>query len=324
MTRPYSNSKKHIVLSRRNKIELWTELKSKGLDDNTLQRAVGISRATFFRWNKVYCANGLYALRPKSTRPLRVRPKEVLTKDILAKIKSLRLLHPHFGKVKIHSLLVKQGYHLSLSSVGRALHYFMQKGLITPIPLLKLHKERKFIRKFTSSYSKPLPKQHKTPIELDHTIIYLRGKTHRVFVAYDRASKFTLSKAYPHATSGNAADFLDYFLSRWPYPPKELQVDGGCEFRGFFERMCQHMHITLFVLPPRSPKLNGGVERYNQTLQDEFFLPNYNTLPLDTSLLNKELEKWQKYYNEFRPHRSLLDNRGIPMSPLQFIQSHMY
>lgn len=324
MTRFYSNSKKHILLDRKDKIELWLELKAKGLDDNTLQRVVKISRATFFRWNRQYCAKGLYGLMPKSTKPLRLRPKEVLTKDILAKIKSLRLLHPHFGKVKIHSLLVEQGYTLSLSSVGRALHYFIHKGLIVPVPVLKDHKQRKFIRKFTRSYSKRLPKQHKTSIELDHTIINLQGKAQRVFVAYDRASKFTLSKAYPHATSGNAADFLTFITAHWPYQPTELQVDGGSEFRGCFEYACKINNIRLFVLPPRSPKLNGGVERYNQTLQDEFFLPNYHTLPTDIQELNKELAKWQKYYNEFRPHRSLVDKRGIPMSPLQFIQSHMY
>ena len=324
MTRFYSNSKKHILLDRKHKIELWLELKAKGLDDNTLQRVVKISRVTFFRWNRQYCANGLYGLMPKSTKPLRIRPKEVLTKDILAKIKSLRLSNPHFGKAKIHSLLIKQGYSLSLSSVGRAFHYFMHRGLITPIPLLKDHKQRKFIRKFTCSYSKRLPKQHKTSIELDHTIINLGGKQQRVFVAYDRASKFTLSKSYPQATSGNAADFLDYLLTRWPYKPTELQVDGGAEFRGSFESACKLRNINLFVLPPRSPKLNAGVERYNQTLQDEFFLPNYNTLPTDTHLLNKELQKWQIYYNQVRPHRSLPDHRGIPMTPLQFLQSHMY
>ena len=323
MTRFYSNSKKHIVLNRRDKIELWLELKAKGLDDDALQRVVGISRATFFRWNDLY-RKGLYGLMPKSTRPLRVRTPDVLTKDMLARIKSLRLAYPHFGKVKIHALLQQQGYCLSVSSVGRALHYFMRRGLVTPIPLLKAHKQRKSIRKFTHSYSKRLPKQHKTPIELDHTIINLRGKQQRVFVAYDRCSKFTLCKAYTQATADNASDFLAYLSTQWPYVPTELQVDGGAEFRGSFETACKIRHIKLFVLPPRSPKLNAGVERYNQTLQDEFFLPNYNTLPTDTQQLNKELIKWQIYYNEVRPHRSLVDKRGIPMSPNQFLQSQMY
>ena len=324
MTRFYSNSKKQIIFNRLDKIEQWTELKAKGVDDKTLQRVLHISRATFFRWRRAYDSQGLNALRPKSTRPYRVRPPEVLTKALIARIRTLREQYPDYGKAKIHTELHKQGCTVSLSSVGRALHYFMRRGVITPVAILKGKQERKFIRKFTRSYSKRLPKYHKTPIELDHTIINLRGKPQRVFVAYDRASKFTLSKAYPQATSENAADFLDFMISRWVYPPAELQVDGGSEFRGCFETACKNNHIRLLVLPPRSPKLNAGVERYNQTLQDEFFLPNYHTLPTDTDLLNAKLEEWTKYYNEQRPHRSLVDREGFLMSPMQFLQSQMY
>jgi len=32
-----------------------------------------------------------------------------------------------------------------------------------------------------------------------------------------------------------------------------------------FEKTCQDRRIDLYVLPPRSPKLNGGVERTNGT-----------------------------------------------------------
>ena len=324
MTRHYANSKKKLIYDRKLLLEQWLELKQNKVPDQTLQHIFHISRATFFRWQKLYNSQGVYGLKPKSTRPLHLRQPDVLTKDILAKIKQLRLQNPYFGKVKIHTRLLQQGYTLSLSSVGRALHHLMRRGLITPVVVLKCNKERKFIRKFTRSYSKRLPKYHKSPIELDHTIINLRGKQQRVFVAYDRASKFTLSKAYSHATSDNAADFLHFLTSRWPYTPTQLQVDGGSEFRGTFETACKIRNITLFVLPPRSPKLNGGVERYNQTLQDEFFLPNYNTLPTDTQELNKELAKWQIYYNEVRPHRSLIDKHGRLMSPCQFLKTKQF
>lgn len=323
MTRKYSNSKRPLLLHRQQIIEHWLELKSQGVDDKTLQHVLKISRATFFRWHREYKSRGLYGLMPKSTRPLHLRQPRTLTNDIIAKIRALREQYPYFGKVKIHALCIRQGIDISLSSVGRALHYLMQRAIITPVPLLKCQRERKYIRNFTLSYSKRLPKYHKSPIQLDHTIINIRDTEHRVFVAYDRASKFTLCKSYKQATSANAADFLQYILAHWPYSPSELQVDGGSEFRADFELACQQYNIKLFVLPPRSPQLNGGVERFNQTLQDECFLPGYHTLPTATELLNSELEKWIKYYNEFRPHRSLLDNQGLPTSPLLFFQSHM-
>lgn len=323
MTRHYSNSKRPLLLHRQQVIEHWTELKSKGVDDNTLQAVLKISRATFYRWNRSYKSHGLYGLMPRSKRPLHIGQPTKLTNDIIAKIRAFREQHPFFGKVKIHALCIKQGISISQASVGRALHYLMQCGIITPVVVLKGHKERKFIRKFTDTYSKRLPKYHKAPIQIDHTIINLRGTEHRVFVAYDRASKFCLCKSYKQATSDNAALFLDYIIPLWPYIPSELQVDGGSEFRGCFESACKNNRIKLFVLPPRTPQLNAGVERYNQTLQDEFFLPNYNTLPTDTDMLNSMLSEWSIYYNEFRPHRSLLDKYGIPIPPKRFLQSHM-
>ena len=320
MTRFYSNSKKELIYNRKLLLEHWLELKAKGVDDNTLQAVLKISRATFFRWNKAYNSHGVYGLKPKSTRPHKVRQPDVLTKDVLATIRALREQHPFFGKAKIHALCIKRGLAISLSSVGRALHYLTQRGIITPVVVLKCNKQRKFIRKFTNSYSKRLPKHYKAPIQLDHTIINLRGAEHRVFVAYDRASKFSLCKSYKHATADNAADFLHYIATLWPYSLHELQVDGGSEFRGNFELACQNKHIRLFVLPPRSPKLNGGVERYNQTIQDEFFLPNYNSLPTQVDALNLKLQEWSFYYNNLRPHRSLPDKRGIPIPPVQFLK----
>ena len=56
--------------------------------------------------------------------------------------------------------------------------------------------------------------------------------------------------------------------------------------------------IYLFVLPPRSPKLNRGVEHYNQTIQDVFFLPYYNTLPTQVNALNLKLQEGSFYYNK--------------------------
>ncbi len=46
-----------------------------------------------------------------------------------------------------------------------------------------------------------------------------------------------------------------------PFPVKAIQVDGGAEFEAIFDEECRRRGIKLFILPPRSPKLNSGVER---------------------------------------------------------------
>ncbi|GAH98900.1 unnamed protein product, partial [marine sediment metagenome] len=61
--------------------------------------------------------------------------------------------------------------------------------------------------------------------------------------------------------------------------------------------------IKLFVLPPRSPKLNGGVERAHWTHSEEFY--EVTESPFDLSELRKELLEWERIYNTARPHQAL-------------------
>ena len=78
-----------------------------------------------------------------------------------------------------------------------------------------------------------------------------------------------------------------------------------------FEEACQQHGIQLFVLPPKSPKLNGHVERMQRTFKDEFY-----TRPLPSRIpeLQQELNAYLDYYNHERPHRSL---NGL--APLEYL-----
>jgi len=79
-----------------------------------------------------------------------------------------------------------------------------------------------------------------------------------------------------------------------------IQVDGGSEFRDEFETSCKEMGIALFVLPPRKPKWNGCVERANGTTRYEFY--SFYEGALTLKAMNKELNVYQDYYNDYRPH----------------------
>ena len=110
-------------------------------------------------------------------------------------------------------------------------------------------------------------------------------------------------KVYTRATSTCAADFLLYLKQQLPFPIKSIQVDGGSEFMDKFEDKCQELKIPLFVLPPRKPQYNGCVERANGTTRYEFY-PFYQN-KLTVVSINKELYKYQNYYNSFRPHAGI-------------------
>jgi len=88
-----------------------------------------------------------------------------------------------------------------------------------------------------------------------------------------------------------------------PFPVKAIQVDGGSEFKADFEAYCQERGIRLFVLPPRSPKLNGKVERLQRTFEEECY--QCTDVPLRVAELAAALRDYETTYNTIRPHRAL-------------------
>ncbi|MCD6300026.1 MAG: integrase core domain-containing protein, partial [Dehalococcoidales bacterium] len=94
---------------------------------------------------------------------------------------------------------------------------------------------------------------------------------------------------------------------------RAIQVDGGSEFQDAFERECQKRGIKLFVLPPRSPKLNGHVERTQRTHTEEFY--EVTEANFEIRELNQALLEWEKVYNTIRPHQAL----GY-LTPQQFLE----
>jgi len=93
-----------------------------------------------------------------------------------------------------------------------------------------------------------------------------------------------------------------------------IQVDGGSEFESVFEKECQARGIRLFVLPPRSPKLNGGVERAHRTHAEKFY--EITDCTFDLAELREKLLEWEHTYNTIRPHQALgyLTPQKIPGS----------
>ncbi|MDP6495713.1 MAG: integrase core domain-containing protein, partial [Dehalococcoidia bacterium] len=131
----------------------------------------------------------------------------------------------------------------------------------------------------------------------------LPGVILKHFTARDVVSRWDLLEVHTRATATTARAFLDSLQSRLPFPLKAIQVDGGSEFQAEFEQACQQRGIHLFVLPPRSPKLNGHVERAQRTHTEEF----YEIYPddLEITVLNQALREWERVYNYIRPHQSL-------------------
>lgn len=70
-----------------------------------------------------------------------------------------------------------------------------------------------------------------------------------------------------------------------------------------FENTCQKLNIPLYVLPPKRPQYNGGVERGNRTFREEFY--HQDLLADSIGAFKYELTKAVQKYNTYRPHFSL-------------------
>jgi putative transposase len=201
--------------------------------------------------------------------------------------------------------------------VGRILADLKKRGALhePPQPAV-LRQARRKLRNRPWAIRKPKHWRIEQPgdlVEIDTKEIRMRGGVLlKHFSARDVVSRWDVVEVHRRATSLAAARFLDALLDRLPFPVKALQVDGGSEFAAEFEEACQQKELPLFVLPPKSPKLNGHVERSNRTHNEEFYeVQAESDQPL---VLNRQLLRWEKVYNCVRPHQSL-----AYLTPLQFI-----
>ena len=70
-----------------------------------------------------------------------------------------------------------------------------------------------------------------------------------------------------------------------------------------FEAISPERGIRLFVLPPRSPKLNGAVDRANRTHTEEF--SEVTDAEQGFEALAAALADWEICSNTVRPHQAL-------------------
>lgn len=127
------------------------------------------------------------------------------------------------------------------------------------------------------------------------------GKSFKSFRAVCPKTRRQHAKVYSRATSGVARSFLREVVEK--LAPAGIQVDGGSEFEGVFEDECEALGLPLKVLPPRSPELNGIVERANRSERIECWSQHRGEPTC--AALNESQERWLDYYNNRRPHRSL-------------------
>jgi putative transposase len=283
----------------------WHE--ARGRSVSLTARHFGLSRSTVYDWLKRHASDGTRGLDQRSRRPHKVR-QPTWSSELERAVSKLREAHPRWGKDKLVVLLRHQGLTVSVSMVGRILTRLRSQGRL---PIADLRDpwmgKRSQIRPYAIRKPKDyVPRAPGDLVQIDSADVRLlpdHDHWYKHFSARDVVSRWDVLGVYGRATAITARDFLDAVIERMPGPVKAIQVDGGSEFKAEFEEACREKGLRLFVLPPRSPKLNGCVERAQRTHKEEFYQmldPPDSLVELRRLLLAQEL-----CYNTVRPHQAL-------------------
>ncbi len=154
-------------------------------------------------------------------------------------------------------------------------------------------------------------------IQIDHMVVTKNQLHFKHFQAWDPYTKSVIAEVYSDATSLSAKKFLDKLIKTFPFKIQSIQVDGGSEFMSHFEQACAEKDIQLFVLPPKRPQYNGGVERANRTMREEFY-SDHRVLADSIGAMRIALDLAIIKYNSYRPHHSL---GGL--TPLQYTNQYL-
>lgn len=274
-------------------------------------RHFGLSPDVFYRWKRRFRPQDLSSLEDdtENRRPKKVRQPETDPRT-LQRIKELREQYPRWGKKKLWKLLVREGILVSISTVGRTLSRLRQRGQLqepamVTARLAGARRRRKVKRPYAER--KPWGFQPKYPgelVEIDTVYVYpVPGEVRYQFTATDTVSRHVARTAATSKASRSAKLLFDAMADRFPFPVSAVQVDGGSEFMAEFEQEAEKRTIRLFILPPKSPKLNGMVERMQRTSKEEVY--DIQPIPLAIAEHNQLLIREDYVYNHIRPHDAL-------------------
>lgn len=259
-------------------------------------RCFGISRPTFYKWLHRYEELGEEGLRDGSSRPHH-SPLATST-DVVGKIIYLRQ-HYHFGPRKIS--MYQARYHdirIGHSGVWRILKR-LDMNRLPSSQRYKRH-DRRWKR-----YEKQLPGNR---LQVDVKFIEPIGgsrKKHYQYTAIDDCTRIRVLRMYPRNNQKTAIQFVDYVLEKLPFAVECIQTDNGAEFQGAFHWHVLDRGIGHVYIKPKTPRLNGKVERSHRIDQEEFYRLLDGVVIDDSQLFTEKLQEWEDYYNFDRPHGGL-------------------
>lgn len=278
--------------------------------------AFNLKRSTFYLWKKKYLDSGkkLISLVPRSTRPRSVRQMEVDYR-LIEFIKSVRKDYGNEGARIIKPFLDEYAKKLGINPIARTtIEKVIRRRHFT------FESRRKSRRKIIS---KPLrirkSPQVKVPGYIEIDTIEIRLNNHRYYFVsiIDIFTRLAYVELVAAKSAWCTKEAFIHFRSHYTHKIHSVQTDNGSEFFKSFHEYLEQEEIKHIFIYPSSPKLNGVVERFNRTIQEEF-INRSRDFGYNQEHFQIKLNDYLNWYNTKRPHSSL----GYK-SPMQFMQARV-
>src|SRR5918995_7110095 len=122
-------------------------------------------------------------------------------------VERLRADYPMWGKRKITVLLRRQGIAVSVSTVGRILTMLMERGRVSPVPMLRRKPGGRRFRLIGERHARRLPKGLKPTrpgelVQIDTLFVNVApDKAIKHFTGYDPVAKWTAARVANQASA---------------------------------------------------------------------------------------------------------------------------
>ncbi len=293
----------------KNRVKVLVFWKTYGLA--ATKEAHGVSRRTLYGWKaRLDVGHGkAESLNPGSRAP-KARRRRSWPAAVVAEIRRVREEHPNLGKEKVAIHLQAFCKELNVRcpgvrTIGRIIADAADKMRIFP---KKVRHDGTIVRKNRGQILRK-PKKFKAEypghcVALDTIEFHVWGSRVYVITLVDLYSRFAVALVTNSHASKAAAEFFQKVRRLFPHEITFVLTDNGSEFMRHFDEALRALQKTHWRTYPRTPKMNAHCERFNRTIQDEFFLDHHHLLK-DRIRCNTELTKWLTWYNQERPHWSL-------------------
>jgi transposase InsO family protein len=274
--------------------------------------AMGVSRATVYKWLRRYDQEGLAGLLDRSSRPHHF-PQALQTqavKKILGERRRLRLgphqLASHLGwpRSTVYAVLRRHGLS-RLSDLDRTTREVIRYQKERPGELLRMD-TKKLARIPSGGGHKKLGRSSLTK---------KRGAGYEfLHVAIDDCTRAAYVEVLPDERGETAAGFLSRACRH--FGEEGVRVEAVMTDRAFcytnsarFKDACRYLGLRHQTTRPYRPQTNGKAERFIRTLLHEWA---YAELYCTNERRRTFLPDWLSYYNHHRPHTALGGSSPMP------------